>query len=332
MFINAVWLLFSLVVILAGAEIFTNSVEWLGKKLNLGDGAVGSIFAAIGTAMPETIIPVIAILWGGNGGGHDIGIGAILGAPFMLATLAMFVTGVAALIKRKDNSPMNIIPDAMGRDMRFFLAVYAVAILASFLPLRPLKLSVVVFLVCAYFFYVFKTLKSSIGQHDDEEKMNPLYLRRKSDNPPLTLVIIQMALALAIIIAGANIFIDSVQVMAAALGIPVLVLALIITPIATELPEKFNSVIWVTRGKDTLALGNITGAMVFQSSLIPALGIFLTEWKMEPIALLSAVLALVAVFYQYTGVKGKHGLKPSHLLVGGLFYLVFIATLVSGIL
>ena len=328
MYLHVLLLLFSLIVILAGAEVFTNSVEWLGKKLGLGDSAVGSIFAAVGTAMPETLVPVIAIVWGHGGGGHDVGIGAILGAPFMLATLAMFVTGIAAIIKRKGNSPMNIVPGAMRRDMRFFMAVYTVAILASFLPVRQLKLAVVAFLICAYCYYVYSTLKSSIGGHDDEESINPMYLVRKSDNPLLLLVLLQLAVALAVIIAGANLFVSEVQVVAAVLGTPVLILSLIITPIATELPEKFNSVIWVSRGKDTLALGNITGAMVFQSSLIPALGIILTEWELEPIALLSAALAVGATLYQYTGLRGKHGLKPVHLLISGLFYLVFIVAII----
>lgn len=325
---NVLLLLLSLMIILAGAEVFTNSVEWLGKKLNLGAGAVGSIFAAVGTAMPETLIPVIAIVFDGRGGGHDVGIGAILGAPFMLATLAMFVTGIAAIIKRKGNTPMKVIPGVMKRDMTFFMLVYAVAVTASFLPVRTLKLIVAALLVCAYGFYIFLTLRSSIGGHDDEESLDSMYFARKSSNPPLLLILLQLVVALGLIVGGANLFIGEVQIVAAALGMPVLILSLIITPIATELPEKFNSIIWVLRGKDTLALGNITGAMVFQSSLIPALGILLTEWKLEPIALFSAILAVSAILYLYIAIKCKSELKPAQLLLSGLFYILFIVTII----
>jgi len=241
----------------------------------------------------------------------------------------MFVTGVAAFIKRKNNSPMNVIPDVMKRDMRFFLLVYTIAIMASFLPTLPLKIIVVAFLVFAYAYYVYKTIKSSVGKHsDDGEGERPLYLMRKSADPYFAVIIIQLAAALGIIITGATIFVGAVQSVAVFLGVPVLILSLIITPIATELPEKFNSIIWVSRGKDTLALGNITGAMVFQSSLIPAIGILLTEWKLEPIALLSAALALAAIIYQYTGLVGKFKLTPVHLIVSGLFYFVFIIAIV----
>src|SRR3712207_9261447 len=91
-------LVLSAVAIVAAAALFTNAIEILGERLNLGQGAVGSVLAAVGTALPETMIPVVAILAAVFAGrdpetAGEIGIGAILGAPFMLATLAMFVVG-----------------------------------------------------------------------------------------------------------------------------------------------------------------------------------------------------------------------------------------------
>ena len=87
----------SLVVILAGSELFTNGIEWIGEGFGLSEGAVGSVLAAVGTALPETLLPLVAIL-SGRVTGEDIGIGAILGAPFMLTTLAMVVIAVTVLV------------------------------------------------------------------------------------------------------------------------------------------------------------------------------------------------------------------------------------------
>src|SRR5665811_1932480 len=95
---DVVVLLLALVIILSGAELFTNSIEWFGRKLDLAEGAVGSVLAAVGTALPETMIPIIAIVFATGASSNEVGIGAVLGAPFMLATLAMFVTGVAVLV------------------------------------------------------------------------------------------------------------------------------------------------------------------------------------------------------------------------------------------
>ena len=94
-------LIVSFAIILAGAELFTNGIEWFGHKLELGEGAIGSVLAAVGTALPETMIPLIAIVFGGGIAGSAVGVGAILGAPFMLSTLAMFVTGAAVLLMRR---------------------------------------------------------------------------------------------------------------------------------------------------------------------------------------------------------------------------------------
>ena len=110
----------------------------------------------------------------------------------------------------------------------------------------------------------------------------------------MAMILVQIVLALIAIVFGAHGFVNAVQPIAESVGIPVFVLSLIITPIATELPEKFNSVLWIRRGKDTLAIGNLTGAMVFQSSVIPAIGIALTPWKLDTLALWSAFLALGA--------------------------------------
>lgn len=321
-------LIISLGIILVGAELFTNAIEWFGKRLNLGAGAVGSVLAAVGTALPETMVPVIAILGGGGGSSdHEVGIGAILGAPFMLATLAFFISGLAVLLFRRHNRPMLLDARVVRRDLSFFLIVYSVAALASFLPHHSLKLVASVFLVLAYGYYVYQTCKSCYGE-GSHEQLSPLYIARRNHNPGMLLVVIQLILALGAIILGANEFVTGVKAVATATGIPVFVLAMIITPIATELPEKFNSVIWLRKNKDTLAIGNITGAMVFQSSVIPALGIVLTEWKLDTLGLLSVILALASAAVPYLFMRRSGVIKPAALLLGGFFYVLFIVGVV----
>jgi cation:H+ antiporter len=341
--INIAKLVLSLGVILLGAEVFTNGVEWLGKKLNLSEGAVGSILAAVGTALPETMIPVIAILFGsggeagGHGGGHEIGIGAILGAPFMLSTLAMFISGMAVIYhkKKRDNYPaMNVNAIVMERDLKFFLIVYTTAILAAFLPTHTIKMFVIIFLVAAYAYYVYLTLTDPCPE-DDEEHLAECYFdkifTKKGNDPALGIIILQVVFALGLIVLGAKFFVQSIEFMADLFGVPAFVLSLIIAPIATELPEKFNSVIWISQGKDTLALGNITGAMVFQSSLIPALGIALTDWNLTTGAMISAALALASSLIIYFQLKLRNVVTPHALVVGGGFYLVFVSLVFLGV-
>ncbi|MHB8171765.1 MAG: sodium:calcium antiporter [Thermincolia bacterium] len=328
-------LLFSLVIILLGAELFTNGIEWLGKRLCLNEGAVGCVLAAVGTALPETLIPIIAILFGG---GHEaateIGIGAIMGAPFMLGTLALFVTGMAAIIfRRRRRSPiMQIDRRLMVRDLRFFLGVYSLAILAGFINSKDIKTGIAFVLLAAYVIYVVKTLQG--GECTSEAQLNPLFLARNNHFPGTGIIVTQVLLALVGIVVGAEFFVESIKELAPRWGISPLILSLIIAPVATELPEKFNSVIWVRQGKDTLALGNITGAMVFQSSVIPAIGIALTPWKFTwPAApLVSAIIVLCSAGYIYLTLIKRGRLTPQYLLMGGFFYVFFLILVINEII
>ena len=154
------FLVISLGIILLGAELFVNGVEWLGKLFDLSEGAVGSVLAAVGTALPETIIPIIAIVFTRGPEGSKIGVGAILGAPLMLSTLAMFVTGMAVVIFRKRRrTGIKVLADysSMSRDLSFFMIVFTAAVLAGSIPpeLRRWQLMIGAFMVVSYIWYVY---------------------------------------------------------------------------------------------------------------------------------------------------------------------------------
>jgi len=325
--VNVVYLILGLALIFLAAELFTNAIEWFGKHLKLSEGAVGSVFAAIGTALPETSVPLVAFIKGGESN-SEAGIGAILGAPMMLSTLAMFVTGVAVLIfaargLRKPTIQADY--KVVGRDLRWFFLVYLLALAAAFVPFRAAKLAIAVLLLLAYGWYVRLTLTCPDCEHQEGE-MRPLHFHRHSASPRLRVVLVQLASSLALIIVGAKMFVDSVTTLSAAIGISALVLSVIITPVATELPEKFNSITWMRHKKDTLALGNITGAMVFQSSVLPAIGIFCTGWGVHELGragIGAIVVALLASSVLWGEMMIRKRLSPYSLLLGGLIYLLF---------
>ncbi|MBI4299654.1 MAG: sodium:calcium antiporter [Chloroflexi bacterium] len=326
-----VLLIVSIAIILAAAEIFTNAVEWIGKLLNLGEGVVGSILAAVGTAMPETLIPMIAILFVGNESSDEIGIGAILGAPFMLSTAAFFVTGAAVIIfarRGRRTTEMRVNVTILGRDMRFFLIFYTFAIASAFIPVHPVKIAIAFVMLGLYGLYVVRTFADEATESGGD--LNPLHFHRHSPfhrhkpDPHLAMALFQFFFALAVIIIGARIFVSNLETVSHDLGVPALILALLIAPLATELPEKFNSVIWVRQGKDTLAMGNISGAMVFQSCIPVAVGLAFTPWELTTPALVSAAIAIVSTTWALISLKRRHYLSPYILTTAGLFYLAFV--------
>ncbi len=331
MVLEIIILILSLGIILLSCELFTNGVEWLGKQLKLGDGVIGSVFSAVGTCLPETIIPIIAILFSEKSSENvDIGIGAIVGAPFMLGTLAFFLTGLSVLIfwkKRKTGMTMNVNHKILGRDIGFFILIYSVGLLASLVEVKPVKYAISIFLIGCYVYYIIQTVKSDVAS---QHKLDALYLTRIfKKNISMQVILLQIALALAGIVFGAEMFVDGINKTSELFGISALVLSIIVTPIATELPEKFNSIIWISKRKDTLALGNISGAMVFQSCIPVAIGIVATSWQLDIKAVVSGMLALLSAGVVLLWIKVKGKLNPLPLLAGGIFYITYIVYLVS---
>jgi cation:H+ antiporter len=323
---DIIMLVASLGLILLSCVIFVNAIECFGKALNLHQGIIGSVLAAIGTALPETIIPIIAILFTKGNNAHAIGIGAIAGAPFMLGTLAFFVTGTAVIVNRmlgRRALAMTADRGCLSRDLVFFLIYYGIAVSVTFIhDIGPTKWIVAIGLMVSYFLYLKMTIRADV---EEVENVEVLYCHRYFGLPvTMPWIVIQILASLGLIIGSAHLFIHYVEVFSMKIGVSPLILSLIITPIATELPEKLNSVIWIGRKKDTLALGNITGAMVFQSCFPVAFGIMFTEWDLRGPTMVSAVCALSMAAITLLWVRVRRRINPFLLLGGGVFYGVFL--------
>jgi cation:H+ antiporter len=331
---NVLLLFVSFAVILAGALLFTNAVEWLGHRLGLGEGAVGSVLAAVGTAMPETLIAIVALI-GTAEGGDEVAVGAIVGAPFLLATLAMGLVGLFAYLYR-DRRAQGLELDAhkptLERDLIFFLFFFSLSLALAWGAPAELRIPVGLLVLAAYPIYVVRTLANS-GEVQGHATLDPLVFERRSEqrmNPSLLLSVIQLLVGLGAMIGGAHLFVEELLHIAESLGVEAVVLALILAPLATELPEKVNSFFWVREGKDSLALGNISGAMVFQSTIPFGIGLIFTDWALSGNATLSIVLGLAGGFLAYEALhrRGRFGLPA--VITWFTLYAAFIVVVAVG--
>jgi cation:H+ antiporter len=328
-------LIISLVVILGAAVLFTNAVEIMGDRLHLGAGAVGSVLAAVGTALPETMIPVVAIVGAllagsGSAAAGEIGIGAILGAPFLLATLALFIVGVAALgYKSRRGTGTEITADRQTAipDLVFFLPCLTLAAVAGVLPLPLLvKILLAVILLAAYVLYVVRTIRQ--GGEAEGDVPESLILWPGRAQGPTWAVAAQLIGTIAVMGFGAHLFVGAVEHLSETVGIPAGIIALVLAPLATELPEKFNSVIWLRDNKDTFAIGNITGAMVFQSTIPVTIGVLFTPWQLDFLSAFAAALAILSSLVFLGFLLRKAPLKAFYMLGAGSLYIVFVVTAV----
>ncbi len=329
-------LVFSLAVILLAAQAFTNGLEVFGRRFSFSQAVVGNILAAVGTALPETILPAVAILVAGGASAKEIGVGAILGAPFMISTLAFFLLGLAVLIhhlRKKRPFAINIEPDSIKRDLMFFIPMYSSAIFVPLFTGRALAIPLAVLLVAGYVLYVILTVRGKSARVEHFEGLHFFRVQRRlglnaSDAPHLVLIVFQIIVALAVMVFGARMFVHSLEHLTLALGMSPLLFALILAPIATEMPEKFNSITWTMKGRDALAIGNLTGAMVFQSTFPVSIGLLFTEWKLTGVALLSAVFALSSASIVLIALLTKKRIPPAAMLLGGAFYAAYTVILI----
>jgi cation:H+ antiporter len=276
------------------------------------------------------MVPLLALLAGTSNMAvnEEIGVGAILGAPLMLSTLSISLMAFSVL--RSRGAKGEIIPERSGfvRDLNFFLFAFALAAAAMLVPpeARYLRGTLSIALVLTYFIYIMLTLKASEKLVEDghgTEADNKMFLARTGLPTNLVTILAQLGLGLALLVYGAKGFILGVEGMSHQMGVSALLLSLLIIPIATELPEKVNSILWIRRGKDTLAVGNITGAMVFQGTLLPAIGIMLTPWQPRIEVLSGVLITLAAATWLRTNARSR-GLPLWTLLVNGGMYVTYL--------
>jgi cation:H+ antiporter len=325
---EVVLLAVSFAVVLAGALLFTNAVEWAGHKLGLGEGAVGSVLAAVGTATPETLIAIVALL-DATKGSEDVAIGAIVGAPFLLATLAMGLVGLFAYLyreRREQGLALRAHRPTLERDLLFFLAFFAAAGLLAWGPPAAVRIPVGIAFLGAYVLYVRSTLRGG-GDIQGEETLDPLLFDRRVErrsDPALGLCVLQLLVGLGAMVGGAHLFVEQLLSIADSIGVDALVLALVLAPLATELPEKVNSFFWVREGKDALALGNVSGAMVFQSTIPVGIGLLFTDWGLDGNAVLSICLGVAGGLLAYLSLHRGNRFRLPAVLGWFALYVSFI--------
>lgn len=320
---------------------FTNAVENIGIRLKLGEQVVGSLLAAIGTALPETLLPIIAIFLAGSVHGDpktDIAIGSIVGAPFLLSTLAMALLGVAVLVnyKKRHSLDLKVSHDHISKDLSYFLVALSIAVSAAFFPDPLMKTIFTVILLGIYVTYFITTLREgSDHEHSEEdaEGVDELYISSVAVAgfrlpPNLFWMVAQVLLSLLGIIYFAHRFIIAIEDASTLMNVSPLILSLIIAPIATELPEKVNSWFWASSGKDGLAMGNITGALVFQSAIPCAVGVSLTPWNLDSHTLFCFILAILSAVILLFSIKVFKRVHAATLTFMGFLYLLYLVAII----
>lgn len=320
-------LLGSAAAIYFACEFFVNGVEWVGRKLAVGTTATGTILAAFGTALPESVVTFVAVAFGKGDAQRELGVGAALGGPLVLATVAYATVGATLLLTRQKLQHSAEIKGQFSRlagDQGWFLAIFIVKLGVGLVALA-LKPWLGVAFLGAYAFYFWREM-SREESGDAEEALEPLIIAKGRPIPPVALALLQTGVALVVIFVASRLFVGQLDALGPSLGLKPQLLALLLSPIATELPETMNAIIWVRQGRHRLALNNISGAMMIQATVPTAFGLFWTPWLLDRSLVLAGGITLLAVIVMFLAFR--RGVISRGLLAGmAIFYVVFAGLL-----
>ena len=318
----------SAIAIYLACEYFVNGVEWVGQRLDMGQTATGTILAAFGTALPESVVTLVAVAFGTTADEKNIGVGAALGGPLALSTLAYSVVGLTLLGSRtlavRRKTSLDVDTKRLSRDQGWFLGIFIFKIGLGLVAFHGKSWLGLLFLV-AYGFYVMKELRAP-GDAAEASELEPLKLRPKSPHPSFFWAALQTVGALVFIFIASRVFVNQLGAIGPLLGIPPQPLALLFSPIATEMPETMNAIIWVRQGKERLALANISGAMMIQATIPSALGLIFTPWLLQWSLVWAGIVtfaATAALFMMFR--SGK--VTPVRLAWASSLYLLFAVIL-----
>ena len=328
MILTLAFLLAAAAVIYLACEAFVNGVEWLGMKLGLTQTVTGTLLAAFGTALPESVVTLVASAFGHTPAQKDIGVGAALGGPLVLSTIAYGVTAIVLLasarrLGRGGDPVVEVECARLRKDQLWFLAIFVFKVALGMVAFAWKPLAGFAFLA-AYAAYTLKELRSEGCAPAELDDLEPLKVRPRDRDPAIGWAASQTLVALAVIFAASHFFVQQLEALATHAGIGAELTALLLSPVATELPETMNAVIWVRQGKERLALANISGAMMIQATVPTAFGLFWTPWLLQEPLLVAAGVTMLSIVY-LQGIFRSNEVHARALARVAWFYALFAA-------
>lgn len=358
-------------------EWFLNAVEWLGARLNLGSTAVGSILAAIGTAMPESIITLMALLFGSHAAREGLAVGSALGGPLVVSTVASAAAGITLILNRRrlareataDGQAARAARQAQGHDtngpalgsplvpefaeddlypahplengavvlskteheriglaQKWFIATFVFTTILGMVAFPGKSwLGIVLFVVYALYF------RAELKGEDEaasDEGLDALRFQPKAAKPAMWAIVTQIAVCLVVMLVASETFVKQVEWAGEAMGIAPIVVALLLCPVATELPETLNAIIWARQGKARLALANVAGSMIIQGTIPAGLAMLGSPWMFDMPAILASA-AIIGVAIYLWAIYRKARVSPWALVGAFGFYVAFAIGLLA---
>ncbi|MGD8371598.1 MAG: calcium/sodium antiporter [Syntrophobacterales bacterium] len=304
-------LVLGLVGLAIGADRFVAGASYLAYKLRISPLVIGLTVVSLGTSLPELLVTTTAVLVDHS----SVGLGNVLGSNISNICL---VLGMCALLQ-----PLMVESKLLRQDYPALLVATVVIWLMSANRLIS-RLEGLVLLIGLALYLVF-VIRSA---NEDSQK---LHAPTNSATPPPSRrkVLFQMIGSLVLLLIGSRLVVWGGVGLGQALGLSDLIIGLTVVAVGTSLPELATSIAGVVRKQHSIAVGNVVGSNLINSTAIIGIPAILRPMKVEGVALLRdfpmvflASLALWPIFWSRRRGPGRvNRWEALLLLVGYSLYL-----------
>ncbi len=320
---DIITLTIGLIIVFFGSLLFTNAIEYFGKRLNWSKSFTGSIISPIFTSFPELIIILIALLVYGGTSGFEISLGTIFGEPFMSSSVAysfILLAVIFSILIKKSAKKEFVVDRILYLPYLFILLLFPLILLPHYFPSISIFLGIV--FLSSYVLYVYLIYKK--GEEYIVEEVDKPYLGKIMN--PMMGTVLQLILSVILLYAGSNLLIDSIEKISSYSSISSFGLSILIIPIGTGIPETLTAMIWAYQGKDTFAISSLVGEKILYATFYPGITLFFIPWTIDFHGILS-VLATTVISLIYL-IYIKKGKIPLYALSYGLIFFIAYVILI----
>lgn len=323
MLINIVYIIVGVALVLWGADRLTEGASGLARGMHVPEIVIGLTIVAAGTSAPELFVSLMSAIKGSS----DLAVGNVIGSNIFNTTL---IIGCSAVV-----APMTIAPSTVKKDIPFAVVASFLLFMLCFDDMDSPHLwgneisrsDSIILLICFLIFmiYTFRTAKKDGLMPTPEELDENSEL--PNDYSHLWRNLCFIALGLACLIVGSDLFVDAASYVAHRYGIRQSVIGLTIVAGGTSLPELATSVVAAYKGRSAIAIGNVLGSNVFNILLILGTTAVIHPLRIMGITIVDLMMMLISIgilwLFAYTkySVSRREGFV---LILGFLTYMAWL--------
>ena len=311
MWIDLLWIVAGLVMILVGSDWLVDGASGIARKYGISEFIIGMTIVGIGTSMPELVSSAISAI-GGHG---DMAIGNVTGSNICNVLLILGVTALISPIGYTRSNIRKDIPFAIGVSLFLMLMLYNGFGLFHEMGTPGISRMDALYLLLIFVVFMIDSFKSAKkGGGEEEEDVKPM---------PMGKALLFIVLGLAGLVFGGRFFVDHTVSVAERFHVSEAFISITLMAVGTSLPELTTCVVAAMKGKNQLALGNVIGSNIFNIALIIGVSGLISPFEIQSISTIDMVMVLVSILMlwmaAFTFKRGK-----LDRIEGAIFLLVYM--------